>query len=1021
MRQLLLLIFFCLSKASYCQPTPSYQLRFYTTENGLPSNGIKGLQWDEKNKFLWIGTEAGIARFNGIDFKVFSKANFPGSNLERVSFMAGAANGDIFAFDENKHQYNIESNKISFFTIKGNEILQKISATIAPQKIDEKISKKIIEIATQLKFYRLSKIVTDNTNSCWVLDERKILNYFPSLQSNAEHISYQEKFKTLFSINEINFLLTLDNKIRLITNKIEPNELSILSEDGYTIKFTEKSHLFWNNGTKHPILIIGNNAWVLDYKGNKIIAKKISTQVPVNLLILFAQYDKESKTFFIGTESKGILIIKENIVSPIKNSAINNSKSTAYYAQLKLDSNTILTNEGHNISELKKQSIYNPFIETFSFRTSITSDSIVWVTKLASSKKENVLFSYNTILKKVTEYPKINISQSASVCKLNNTYYIATTLGLGKIEADSIYYLIKYSSPVNINNDPFDLTIHDNKSLVYATCKNLLKYNLAEGRLDTLFTLKDYCIRTLKKYNDYYFIGTYGGGYYIYKNGITKPMPVDKNNFLLHTHCFLLDDKGYCWLSTNRGLFKAQLADMLNAYEKNNAFIYYHYFGKNDGMDITELNGGCSPCALQLNTNTISFPSMDGLLWTNPSNNNLQLPEGNVYIDNFIVNDKIYFSTDTASITLPQNTKTLTIQLAYTAWCNKENIYIYYRLKKNDEWIALDANTENTIHLNNLPSGSYPLEIKKVNGFGENNISYKTIAFTIATPWYKRWWFFVALAGTLFFIFYVIYKARTKKLIRRQLKLEKLIAKKTVELQQKNNELEKNNSINSRLISIISHDIVTPLKFLNVAGRNLLEKKSLMSEELKDETVKEITTTSKELQLLSTNILNWIKYQNENRRLVKEEFNVSELVTQVFGVLQSMAHQKKLTLVNTIDNKLVITEYHEPLKILIYNLITNAINFSDKGNISVYSINKDGNLSIAVSDEGVGMTEEQIKNLMANEIIVSSANMDNKKGHGLGYLIIKDLIKMMDAKLSIQSNKNKGTVVQIELQANAIH
>lgn len=81
---------------------------------------------------------------------------------------------------------------------------------------------------------------------------------------------------------------------------------------------------------------------------------------------------------------------------------------------------------------------------------------------------------------------------------------------------------------------------------------------------------------------------------------------------------------------------------------------------------------------------------------------------------------------------------------------------------------------------------------------------------------------------------------------------------------------KKNNSIKTRLISIISHDIVTPLKFLNVAGKNLIEKRKLMSEDLQVETLKEITNTSQELQLLSTNILNWIKYQNENRRLVKK-------------------------------------------------------------------------------------------------------------------------------------------------------
>jgi K+-sensing histidine kinase KdpD len=84
--------------------------------------------------------------------------------------------------------------------------------------------------------------------------------------------------------------------------------------------------------------------------------------------------------------------------------------------------------------------------------------------------------------------------------------------------------------------------------------------------------------------------------------------------------------------------------------------------------------------------------------------------------------------------------------------------------------------------------------------------------------------------------------------------------------------LEKADGIKTRLISIISHDIVTPLKFLTVAGRKLIDKKSRMPQDLQQETLEEMTNTAQELQLLSTNILNWIKYQNENRRLMKERF-----------------------------------------------------------------------------------------------------------------------------------------------------
>ena len=57
-------------KISLAQNEPNCYVQQFTTENGLPSNVISGLQWDEETGFLWMATGIGIVRFNGIDFKV---------------------------------------------------------------------------------------------------------------------------------------------------------------------------------------------------------------------------------------------------------------------------------------------------------------------------------------------------------------------------------------------------------------------------------------------------------------------------------------------------------------------------------------------------------------------------------------------------------------------------------------------------------------------------------------------------------------------------------------------------------------------------------------------------------------------------------------------------------------------------------------------------------------------------------------------------------------------------------------
>jgi signal transduction histidine kinase len=461
-------------------------------------------------------------------------------------------------------------------------------------------------------------------------------------------------------------------------------------------------------------------------------------------------------------------------------------------------------------------------------------------------------------------------------------------------------------------------------------------------------------------------------------------------------------------------LFKVQLSDLLNAFEKDAPQVYYQYFGKNDGMDITEMNGGCLPCALVMKNKTISFPTMDGLLWVNPETANPLMPEGNIFIDRFIVDGKVLDPEQETHLVLPATTREILIQVGFSAWCNKENIILEYRLACDEKWQPVDVQNGSLINLSNLPHGNYRVQIRKMNGFGVNNYSYKTVVFTITTPWNKQWWFYALVAAAIAALGLLFLRFRTRQYKIHQVKLEQQVREKTKELQQQNEMLEKNNTIKTRLISIISHDIVTPLKFLNVAGQNLVEKKQLMSEELQQETIKEITNTSQELQLLSTNILNWIKYQNENRQLVKEILPLHNLVNQVLGVLQSLARQKKLNLVNAVNKDLTLFQYLEPLKILVYNLVTNAINFTDQGDIVISAASTTQHITVSVKDSGAGMTPEQVRNIMGEQIIISSANKDNRRGNGLGYLIIKDLVKMTGATLHIQSKKGEGTEVFIE-------
>jgi signal transduction histidine kinase len=407
---------------------------------------------------------------------------------------------------------------------------------------------------------------------------------------------------------------------------------------------------------------------------------------------------------------------------------------------------------------------------------------------------------------------------------------------------------------------------------------------------------------------------------------------------------------------------------------------------------------------------------MDGLVWVDPNGSLTQLPEGEIFIDAFLADGRQLNMASLLSPNLPSNTRDLSFSLGFPAWVNKENIYIEYKLEPySKDWRPLELQKNPTLSFGNLPPGDYVLKVRKLNGFGRNNYAMTESTFRIGSHWYQQPWAWLLGLCCLTALVVWIIRARTYHFQVRQHRLELQVAAKTGELKQKNEELEKTDQIKTRLISIISHDLVTPLKFLHLAGKSLIEKKSELPEALQRETITEMMNTSKELELLSTNILNWIKYRNEDRRLVKESFNLHALVQQLFSLFNSMAKQKQIRLINQVEEELPIYQFIEPVKIVLYNLVLNGINFSSEGHIVVSSETAPEGITLIIEDTGVGMTQEQINNIMADHFIISSANVDRRKGNGLGYLIIKDLLKIIRGSLFIQSEKNKGTRVQILL------
>ena len=999
----------------------NYSVFHFTTENGLPSNGIKGVAFDTNSHYLWVGTEAGIIRFNGTRFKIFNNENTPKLVSDRMDFVEQSIDGHIYARDQEWNWFRINKNQPEFIRKTPLNYIISNREFICMYLSNSSLVDSIILQSPRSTYFQ--SFIDVNDSLYLIRYNETKMAYLNAQTKKIVFMNDELMINDIFKINQTTYAWIKKQGLCIFNPKTKTfTPIALFDENGKQIALNSIFQIIGGDRLNIPCFLIYENViWEIKEHHNHLVAKKLSNEIPVRTQIKSVCVDQKNNIIFIGTSSKGLVVLKPKQVLAKKSNETKDEVRNSQYAQIVIDSNSILTNNGDLIGEPTNKPRPIPANKVFFINTFNINDSLLlYVSPIKRTVLASYLHAYNYKSGKTYVYEKQAINEVFSAHLSNGKIYICNDHGFGYLSDTNIEYIFK--NPMHFKSEYKSFAMEEVKPGVFwvATCEGLIEYNTNNLKSRNLLHFQGACVRTIKKIGEYYFVGTYGKGFYMCHNDSIKNMPLDKNKYLAFAHCFMPDPYGFIWISTNRGLFKVAYRDLNDAYQTNSTSVYYHYFGKNDGMDITEMNGGCAPCAVQLNSQTISFPTMDGLLWVNPSQAGTLLPIGDIYIDKIVVDKKTYTLNTFTQKALPARSNSIDFYIDFLAWCNKENIYIEYKLNHQKEWKLLNNENYSFIHFENLWGGNYTLQIRKRNGFGLNNFYYKEIKFEITTPFYLKWWFFTLNALLLFGLIILAIKLRTRQLILQKQKLEIQVDQKTKSLQQQNEVLEKSNQINSRLISIISHDIITPLKFMAMGSKKLLDKNHVMPRELQEETITEITNTAQELQLLSTNILNWIKYQNKHRRQQSEPFAPADVIQQVFRILAPIAAEKNIQLLADADPQLQILQYREPFKILLYNLITNAIQFSINSQILVEVHEANKQITLSVSDEGVGMTKAQIDNILSDQFIISSVNVDNKKGNGLGYLIIKDLIKLLQGQLAIESEKGKGTVVAITMPSQLI-
>lgn len=241
------------------------------------------------------------------------------------------------------------------------------------------------------------------------------------------------------------------------------------------------------------------------------------------------------------------------------------------------------------------------------------------------------------------------------------------------------------------------------------------------------------------------------------------------------------------------------------------------------------------------------------------------------------------------------------------------------------------------------------------------------------------------------------------------------LMKRKHEIEQQAARLEQLNNFKDKTFSVLSHDLRGPINSITATMR-MLSNNEITQEEYAT-LQPEINNQLSNLNILLDNVLLWAKsYIQEEKAVHPANTDLNELVENKIIRLKEAAERKKITLQNTLMPGTTAWCDGEQINIVLRNLVMNAIKYTrSEGTITISGGATGDNVSISITDNGVGMTEAQLSNLFSPKSGRSTYGTAGERGIGLGLLLCKEFVKINNGTITATSKQGVGSTFTITL------
>jgi signal transduction histidine kinase len=242
-----------------------------------------------------------------------------------------------------------------------------------------------------------------------------------------------------------------------------------------------------------------------------------------------------------------------------------------------------------------------------------------------------------------------------------------------------------------------------------------------------------------------------------------------------------------------------------------------------------------------------------------------------------------------------------------------------------------------------------------------------------------------------------------------------IISVKAHQLEIQTSQLTALNDFQTKLFSIISHDLRAPVfalrdLFNNAAGQQISAEDV---KELIPDAANDLSYTAS----LMENLLQWAKSQLQASERKPQILDISLLIQEVMQLLRLQAESKKVHLENRVNKPVHVFADKDMISVVIRNLVSNAVKFTPANGRVVIETNQSGStVEVFVKDNGGGMSIETLQKINASNFFTTKGTA-NESGTGLGLMLCKEFLTKNEGRMFVESTEGKGSVFSFSLPA----